>query len=387
MPESNDFGARLAEIRKRRLLSQRQLAEASGVSVSLIRKIEQGEVSDPRMETARRLAAALRVPTTSLLRRADPAPGPAPEPWLPLQRAVEQPAVQPDEEPTLDGLTEGLRAVREAYFDKRMRDAVALLVPLLRDADALDGEPEARAVRAHLLQIAGSTLTQARAFAAAETALRRALDDAPDRLRAASVITTWAWLLVRQGRMDEARDMAVKWADDSEPRLSRATAEELAAWGWLLLQAAAASLRDNRCGEADHMLRLARGAAATTGRISRGEVRLATWGPETVAYKAVERHIIMDRPDEVLAVAERLAKGRPAGGTEWHRHRLDVAKAHLMLRQYGPAVQVLGEVRAEAPEWLAQQRYARDILSGVVGRRRTLTPEMRDLADGVGLPL
>ena len=135
------------------------------------------------------------------------------------------------------------------------------------------------------------------------------------------------------------------------------------------------------------MLQLARAAAVRTGReLSRGDVRLSSWGPVTVAYKAAERDIILDRPDSVLEAAERLSHaGR--GGTEYHRHRLDVAKAYVMKRQHGRAVEVLGDVHAEAPEWLSQQRYAADIMTDVIGRRRTLTPQMRVLADAVGVPL
>ncbi|SNT59761.1 helix-turn-helix domain-containing protein [Actinacidiphila glaucinigra] len=69
MPEEShpDIGARIKEVRKRRGFTQRELAEASGVSLSLVRKLEQGEKTDTRMETARRLAVALHVPTTALL--------------------------------------------------------------------------------------------------------------------------------------------------------------------------------------------------------------------------------------------------------------------------------------------------------------------------------
>ena len=71
----------------------------------------------------------------------------------------------------------------------------------------------------------------------------------------------------------------------------------------------------------------------------------------------------------------------------YHRHRLDVAHAHAAMRQHSEAVTVLHEIRRDAPEWLAQQRYARDILNQIIGRRRTLTPEMRDLADFLHLAL
>jgi hypothetical protein len=57
------------------------------------------------------------------------------------------------------------------------------------------------------------------------------------------------------------------------------------------------------------------------------------------------------------------------------------------MRQYAEGIAVLQEIQVSAPEWLVHQRYARDILGRVVQRRRTLTPEMRALADAVRLPL
>ncbi|MFD7499476.1 helix-turn-helix domain-containing protein [Streptomyces sp. NPDC059850] len=398
MPDDTHLGAQLRKIRKRRGLNQRELAAASGVSLSLIRKLEQGEITDTRMETAHDLAVALRIPTSALLDRDDEeTDGEAAEEWRPLRAAVQVAASRTGEAPTVEGVRELLPAVRKAYFANHLTELTGLLAPLLRDADALGDSADARDVRSHLLQIAGSVLTQARQYSAAETALRRALDDAPDRLRAAGIIATWSWLLVRQGKLAASRELATKWADDVEPRVSRATPEELAAWGWLLMQASAANLRDNRRGEADDTMRLAQSVSVLLGReLPRGTERLTTWGPTTVRYKACERHIVLDEPDKVLRAVKPTRLGRaappqmPSGlsvSTEYHRHRLDVAKAHTMMRQYGEAVGVLTDVHTNAPEWLANQRYARDILGDVVERRRTLTPEMRMLADAVGLPL
>jgi transcriptional regulator with XRE-family HTH domain len=391
MPEHSEdhIGARLREIRKRRGLTQRELADASGVSISTIRLLEQEEVHDTRVETAHKLAIALRVTTSRLLTRdTEDAPPPVPgEAWSALRQAVEAPAVQPDEPPTAEGVETAVRPLRHHYFAQELHEVETQLAPLLRDADALGEEAGARPLRAHLLNIAGSALTQGRQFGAAETALRRALDDAPDTTRAASVITTWVWLHIRQGQLSAARQLATKWADELEPRrVSRATAEELAAWGWMLLQLAAAAQRDARHGEAADALRLAHGAAVMTGReLPRGDERLTVWGPVTVAYKQAERDLLRRRPDEVLKVANKLKP--TVATTTGYRHRLDVARAHTMMRQYGEAVEVLRDLREQVPEWLGYQRYARDIMTDVVAHRRTLTPEMRDLADAVALPL
>ncbi|MEV0850431.1 hypothetical protein AB0J21_32020 [Streptomyces sp. NPDC049954] len=86
----------------------------------------------------------------------------------------------------------------------------------------------------------------------------------------------------------------------------------------------------------------------------------------------------------MLEIADRLRGGT---GSEYHRHRLDVAKAYTMTRQPGRALEVFGEVAAEAPEWIAEQPYARHTLADTIARRRTLTTEMRQLTDLVGLSL
>ncbi|MEE1938170.1 hypothetical protein V1L54_01845 [Streptomyces sp. TRM 70361] len=109
----------------------------------------------------------------------------------------------------------------------------------------------------------GWLLTQTRRYEVASEALERSLDDSSDRLQAAATVNTVCWLLLRQGQLAEARELAARWADDTEPRISRATPSELSVWGWMLLRMSAAAVRDNRPGEAEDALRLARAAART----------------------------------------------------------------------------------------------------------------------------
>lgn len=57
MNEAHAIGDRLREARKRCGLTQRELAQQSGVSVSLIRKLEQGDYDNGvRLETVRKMA-------------------------------------------------------------------------------------------------------------------------------------------------------------------------------------------------------------------------------------------------------------------------------------------------------------------------------------------
>ncbi|MDJ1134439.1 hypothetical protein [Streptomyces iconiensis] len=58
-----------------------------------------------------------------------------------------------------------------AFFDNNLDDVSAPVAPLLREAEAVGDAPEACPLRAHLLQIAGSVLTQVHQHDAAPTAL------------------------------------------------------------------------------------------------------------------------------------------------------------------------------------------------------------------------
>jgi transcriptional regulator with XRE-family HTH domain len=389
--QTTGIGDRLRSVRKRRGLTQRELADAAGVSKSLVEKIEQGERDDIRVETALKLATALRVPTSMILARGDgdEAPPDVATAWEPVRRALAGQAGQPDGEVTAAGITAAVRDLAPSLTGHRYSDVRDVLPAVLRDADALGEGHEARRVHADILTTTGYLLAQTRQFGAAELTLQRAIDAADDRLDAAAAADTLVWLRLRQGRLSEALEAGARWADDLEPRFSRATVRELMTWGRFLLGTANAAVRDNRPGEAEDALQLATAAAARMGReVQRHPNSQMVFGPVTVAYIRAETRVLTGKPDAALTIA----RGLPGDPPFPHlvsrlRHRLDVANAHAQMRRYPEAVAVMAEVRQRAPEWLAQQRYARDILGRVVDRRRTLTPEMRELADAVRLPL
>jgi transcriptional regulator with XRE-family HTH domain len=384
------IGERVRSVRKRRGLTQQGLADLAGVSASLIRKLEQDARKDVRLETLRKVAVALKVPTTSLMARldAEPADEETLHQWAPVRRALYGLDGQPTEAPTPEGLGDALGASMPLWKQDRYGQIAAMLPVLLRDANALvEVDLSQRHVRGRLLHLVGWLMTQTRQFDEAEFALSRAMDDMNDSLDAAATISTHCWLLLRQGRLDEARQMATRWADDVEPRISRATPHQLSAWGWLLLRASAAAIRDNRPGEADDTIRLARTAAVAMGRdLTPGDDFLRTFGPVTVAMKRVENAMIEDRPDKVLQLSQtiHLTDLRPTSNNR-NRHLLDVAEAHRRMHRQSEAFEILQGVRHDAPEWMTNQSYARDILKGIIGRRRTLTDEMCDLADFVRL--
>ncbi|MGR3936455.1 helix-turn-helix domain-containing protein [Streptomyces sp. BRA346] len=396
MPDNGQdhIGARLREIRKRRRLTQRGLSEASGVSLSWIRKLEQGEQQDTRLETARKLAAALGVSTTRLIaeHREDSADDLTMARWEPVRQALcaPMPHAGSGQEPTLKGVDEALTAALPFFSGDRFADLRPVLPPLLRDVDALaELDPRGRRLRGRLMQLTGWLMVQTRQFDAAEKALDRAAEDAADRLDGAAIASTRCWLLLRQGQLAQARAVAEREADDAEPRLSRATPAELSAWGWLLLRASAAAVRDNESDVATDALRLAHSAAVAMGRefAPDGDF-LRAFGPVTVALKRAENAMVAEEPERVLSLAARIPAGglRPTSNNR-NRHLLDVARAHVMKRRHADAFGVLQGVWADAPEWLPNQHYARDILGDIIAKRRTMTPEMQSMADALGVPL
>jgi transcriptional regulator with XRE-family HTH domain len=387
--EASTLGERVRNVRRRRGLTQCELAAAAGVSESLIKKLEQGNITDVRIETLHKIAVPLKVPTSDLMTGPEAEDPITPDRWDDVRDALYRST--PDDstqQATPQGVLGSLAALLPAWQANQYAQVRAMLPALIRDALSLD-EDEGRAARSRVLSAAAWMLNMTRQFDDAWTAARLALDAAPDPPETIAAVSMMTWCLLRQGRAAEGGALAARWADRIEPRFSRATTAELAAYGKMLLYVANAMTTDNRPGEAQDALSMARAAAARIGR----DVPCNAWttmrfGPGTVMVITAESASLSWQPDKVLAIAER-ARGLVAGiePAQQLRHRLDVAGAHVSLRQYAEGITVMRELQAEAPEWLVHQRYARDILSRIIERRRTLTAEMRELADAARLPL
>ena len=382
------IGDRIRNARKRCGLSQRELAELSGLSLSLIRKLEQGERPDTRVETLRKLAVAMGVPTTTLL-----GPESAEQPpadgglWAPARQAITHPQRRDTPEPVTErGLTNALLAAVKLYHDNQYDQLARVLPGLLAD-----GEDAPPLLRSRILQLAGSIMVQTRQLDPARIALDRSVTDAETTgsvLDAASAVITMCWLLLLDRQFGQVRALAAQWADRVEPRFSAATVREMSVWGWLLLRGSAAAIRDNRPGEAADMMRLAEAAAVATGRERGGyQMYWTTFGPATVAMKRVENAVVDGRPDIALRLARHVPPDLRPTSDNRNRHLLDVSAAHLELRHYDDAFGILYALNGDAGPWLAEQRMARDLLAQIIHRRRTLTPEMRQLAAAIRLDL
>jgi transcriptional regulator with XRE-family HTH domain len=400
-PVSGDL---LRQLRRLRGFTQEGLAERAGLSLSTVKKIERG--GKAQIGTYHALARALHVRTSRLFDSAGPHLSRRDDAdnidLMRLRQAIAPPTnfsgrLELDTvevEPDLGNLRGTADQVAASYHQDDYGQVAELLPPLVRSTHAavahFDGgheHIEALKIRANVLQMAGRYLTQVRAYDLAHVALRDAVHDAARagaRGVAAGAVYQQGWLLMRQGRFDEAEGVSLATAEEIEPRISRASRKALGAWGKLLVHASAAAARNNRPQDAREMLRLARTAGAALG--GGMAVEAASWGRfdwRTVAFQGIENNLVANRPDRVLRLSERMPRSNKMF---MRRHLLDVAQAHAMMRQGDEATGILATLLDETPEWLRHQRMAADTFKGTLkaGKRRRLTAQQRRLAQFFG---
>jgi transcriptional regulator with XRE-family HTH domain len=385
-------GERVAAIRDRRGLTQVELAKAARVSVSEVSKVERGETA-PRLETLHKIARVLRVTVSALTDPGRPEPPDAvpAEQWDDVRAALYRPPAPDGEPPTEAGVLAvigSLTAPGGPLALNQYSRARKVVPALIRDAAAL-GE-DGRTAQSRAYNLTAWLLTMTRQWDDAAVAARLALDAAPDLADEGAAVNTALWLMLRQGQLSQAGALAQEWARDHQPSVMHSPASHLAVWGKVMLGTVNAAVRDNQPGEATDALRRARAAAVLVGReIPADASTTRTFGPVTVEMIAGECEAIRERPERVIAMAERIPRAGLLHAQSASRMRsgLDVANARVMLRQPEAAMDELDAIRAEAPEWLREQRYARDVVTGLKGLWKRRRPErFQVLADAVQLP-
>lgn len=388
----------------------------SGLSVSAIRKIERGERDGGRIVTMHALAQSLDVPTSELFEPPSGAPAPVIEErneldLMRIRRVLTpgrfaSPAAAGGLEPrTFEELTQFFRTVAQAHKSNDFASAATAMPRLIEDVEMLRAsrdEDEARRAADDLVMkayhLCGRLLTQLRQYDLAYFAIRRALEMADDPLDTADATSAMAWLFLRQGRFDEVEAIAIPAADAIEPRMSAATTRELTAWSSLLLWAASGAVRNNQPDRVTELMRLARAAAANANEVSEYEDWMyfqpedwmlfhPTLTREKVERQEVQNKIIVGNYRAALELDEQTPLTGQPNSTSRNRYLLDVASAHLGMRNYTEAFDILRHIRRDVPQWIQHQRLARDLMAAVLERRaRPVTSDMRELADFLRLP-
>ncbi|MFG1949627.1 helix-turn-helix domain-containing protein [Micromonospora sp. NPDC048830] len=389
------LGRQVRVQRTRRQMTQTALASAAEVSVDLIRKIEQGQRQRVGLDSVARLAAALDVTMADLLDKPRGLAGGAEDGELgALRRAVLGLTPLMVEPPALDAMQAAVADLWGAYWAGRYAHLARQLPDRINQARALAGSAASRdqavtsTLLAEVMQLSGSLLAHLANEDLAHLALTaadRASEAAGDMLLHASVQAARAWVLSRQGLWAESEHVATSTADAIEPRLSQASADQVAVWGELLRYGCTAVARSGRHADARDLLGLVQAAAARLGS-DRATRYAAGFGPTVAAMKAVDVAVTADRPRTAIRLAERVEHPDRVPTAMHARYLLGVAWAQTADWRSQDAVDTLRRVDRLAPEVLDHQTLARVCVEELLPRRsRQRLPGLVALADRVGV--
>jgi transcriptional regulator with XRE-family HTH domain len=398
------LGDRLVRLRRLAGLTQEQVAEHSGVSVEVIRKLEQHRKHSARLPTLHALASGLGVELTSLL--GDPpgvAPNGTPDPpsLVELRRAI-MPSLVPRAPDMSDLGSLSLQVLRQEIADGwslyHGGDFAMLLTVLPRVVAearllAAIGTPEQQAAGAaalgKALQLAGHLSIRLGKTDLALSALERAAaaaGDSVDPLLAPMVHNSVAWAYQRQNRLDDATELAVTAADGLE-RGALDTAARVRVWGGLLMSAATSAARMGNYDEARDVMTVAEEGAGRLAHLPPPEDdgrMLSVFSRSSVRIERVRLAVQHARPDEALELAKgiRLSADTPPSWRTWLL--LDVARAYADVGDAERAVRTLETLRRVAPLWMRQHTLAVAIVTDLwSGPSRP--PGLRRLAEYLGI--
>jgi transcriptional regulator with XRE-family HTH domain len=386
------IGSRIRSLRGR-VLTQQCLADAAGVSVDLIRKLEQGARQTTSITSLQKIARALDVDVAELIGKPRSLPSTAPNAGTVAIRRALTPVDDLLDEMQVDVDALSVRAARRsveyawgAYWSGRYDVLSTVLpgaLPQMRATVRTDERAETHDLLARLYWVTACTLVQLGQTDSAYLAIRQALRAATvgaDELLYATLCGSVAWQLAIQGRYEEAHAVAVKAAVTIEPR-GDAEPPHLSAYGSLILTGATAAGRDGRVGEAEHLLSI---AGEVAQRIGGDRHDYETYfGPSQVVMQRVDIGVATERYEMALTAAERMPErvGLPLAARA--RHLTDRALAHSRLGQSGRALDALLAAERLGPDWIKYQTLPRMIVSELLHQDRH-TP-LRGLARRLGV--
>jgi transcriptional regulator with XRE-family HTH domain len=390
------IGERLRRFRQERALTQEELAERSGISKDVIRKLEQGQRDWPRRATLDALAKGLGVTPSALLGRRERLERQSPDGVLAVRDALLSPAdlcpgIAPGGEGEPIPLAELEAAVLggwDLYWKGGLAALAALLPGLIGEARLASREngPAASRPLAQAYQLAADLMVHTGNDDLAAVAAERALAAAArgdDELQHAVLAGTASWVLLHQGRHPDAQLVARRAAEAVQPRrMGSAAPGHVTVYGSLLLSAAAPAAAQARgSGVAGYME--AAGEAASLLPEDRHDYWVS-FGPTQVAMQRCYTSAVLGEPGAALDAARgvRRADLLPIS---WGAHHLDVAQACVDARRYRQATGALLTACEVSPQWFRHQGAARGLVRQLVEHERRLSAPLKRLQAVTGV--
>ncbi|AOT59020.1 helix-turn-helix domain-containing protein [Streptomyces rubrolavendulae] len=396
MPRWSDYttGERI-KILRGKSIRQSDLAEMTGLSLPTIQHAEQ----DKRLtlQTLLLIANALGVDTSVVLGQTAPRRTMEHDDramMRNLSRAVHDIAAGelPDDAaaPGLDEIAAGCSHCWDLYWAGRYVEAGALAAPLLGEAAArLHEQPADERARAWGLladgyRLAGyvANLMGARDLAyAAIGHAQAAAEKAGDDLRQALVMSGRAWVYLRDARLPEALALAERAATDIEPRFSKATTDQLVAYGSHINFAAVVA---SRAGDKERVREYLSQSHATGARM--GEEARAhgtVFGPVTATTQAVGINVALGQTGKALALMKGITPDheRTLAEASLHRYAMDKAMAQADAKMWDASLDTLEQALVKAPQWARHQALPSIIVQKV---GRASTARLRRVSELIG---
>ena len=388
------LGRKIAAERKRRGLSQQELARMIGRSVAWVSQVERGVRRIDRMSVLETLATALDLPLAELA-----ADAPI------MAAATEDSPSATDLRLVLSGV-HSLRAMlgepsSAGVDDLRARTATAwelahgsryteladLLTALIPDletaARALPGQVFELVAAAY--QACSAALDKLGDPEAAWVAADRAMmaaerADSPFLVAAGAFRLVFVFIGARH--YDQAEETARTAADALGRLADDGTPEAMSLWGALTLQRAIIAARTGAARSAYEHIERARGIAARLGG-GRNDYN-TEFGPANVELFEIAVAVELGDAGRALRTAEEV----DASGLSSERRArmlLDVARAHAQRRQVTEAVAALRQADELTPEQLSGHYLARQIVSDLLAMENPPGEELRELSVRLGV--
>jgi transcriptional regulator with XRE-family HTH domain len=391
------LGRKIAAERRRRGLSQPELARMIGRSVAWVSQVERGVRKVDRMSVLENVAAALDVPLAELAAEAPVVAAVTEE--APDARGLRlvlsgayalRAMLNSRRQPALSTLRTKSRRAWDLTHAGRYMDLTDLLRGLVPDLEtAARAAPESQRAEVYELmaatyQACSAALAKLGEPEAAWIAADRAMT-AAERAGNAMLVAAGAFRLVfvflAARHYDQAEETARTAADALQPRANQGDPQAMSLWGALTLQRAVIASRVNDPHAAYDHLERARQVAVRLGD-SRNDYN-TEFGPANVGLYEIAIAVELGDAGRALRVA---ATVDTTGLSAERRARMliDMARAYAQRRQVNEAVAALRQAEGITPEQVHGHELVRQLVSDLLTMQVPPSSELRDLARRMG---
>lgn len=392
------LGRKIAAERRRRGLSQPELARMIDRSVAWVSQVERGVRKVDRMSVLENLATVLEVPLSELAAEAPVVAAVSEEPpgsgglRLVLAGVHSLKAMlNSHRSPAMSTLRARTRKAWDLTHAGRYTELSELLRSLVPDLETAaravpeDQQAEVFELLAATYQACSASLAKLGEPEAAWIAADRSMTAAeragnPMLVAAGAFRLVFVFLTARH--YDQAEETARTAADALRSRADEGDPQAMSLWGGLTLQRAVVAARLNDPDTAYTLLDQARRVAK---RLGEGRNDYGTeFGPANVGIHEIA--VAVDLGDAGRAL--RAASTVDATGLSAERRArmlIDLARAHAQRRQVRDAIAALREAEAITPEQVRGHDVVRQLVSDLLTMQDPPASELRELAGRLGL--